>query len=71
MNLIILLDDVIICFELFFVDVRVEFNVFVANPLFRRNGKNVVTADNLEAHPRHVVHAELDVRHACVGVSDY
>ena len=58
-----LLDDVIVCFELLLVDVCVELDVFVPDPLLRRDREDVVTADDLETHPGEVVHAELDVRH--------
>ena len=47
------------------VDNTVEFNVLVAYPLLCGHGEDVVPAHHLQAHPRHVVHTQLHLRHPC------
>ena len=59
-----LLDDVVVGLELLLVDVGVELDVLVADPLLRRDRQDVVAANHLQPHPGDVVHAELNVRHA-------
>ncbi len=45
------------------VDNAVELNVLVADPLLGGHGEDVVPAHHLQAHPRHVIHAQLHLRH--------